>query len=248
VSDQEDQGSGSGSDSEGRADHGTDPDGSGDWGATDRDTDLPAETIEEAERLTRLAREAGASEEREAHRERRAEVVAEYGYTARVREEDTGEVLVLHPAEWIEDGLVRTDRIEELDRAVERPLSGPGDPEEWDAIEAHNRSIVSRVAETAGPVHGANAEAFADFMGNHYARPVESANDPEIEEFLTEYFPRNAWPSAEQKEVVEESIDLLVDLASEDSSREEGDGGSDPEASTTDTTDTDDASDSEGRN
>jgi hypothetical protein len=220
MSDPED--SSSGPDSEESVDQrpnpDSDPDGSGDREATDRATDLPPETIEEAERLTRLAREAGSPDEREAHRERRREVMAEYDYTARVREEDAGEVLVLYPEEWIEEGLVRTNRIEELDRAVERPLSGPGNPEEWDAIEDHNRSAVERVAETEGPVHRANARAFADFMGNHYARPVESASNPEIEEFLTEYFPRNAWPSAEQKAVVEDSIDLLVDIASEDTS------------------------------
>jgi hypothetical protein len=218
-----------GPDSEESADHGTDqgsegtadPDDGESRGATDREADLPSGTIEEAERLTRLAREAGNPDERKDHRERRAEVVADHGYTARVREEDAEEVLVLYPAEWIEEGLLRTDRIDDLDRAVERPLSGPGDPEEWDAIEEHNRSAVERVAETEGPVHGANARAFADFMGNHYARPVESADSPKIEEFLTEYFPRNAWPSAEQKAVVEDSIDLLVDLASEDTSDSE---------------------------
>jgi hypothetical protein len=212
----------------------------------DRKADLPPGAIGEAERLTRLAREAGDPDEREAHRERRAEVAADHGYTARVREEDAGEVLVLYPEEWIEEGLVRTDRIEDLDRAVERPLSGPGDPEEWDAIEEHNRSIVERVAETQGPVHGANARAFADFMGNHYARPVESADSPEIEEFLTEYFPRNAWPNAEQKEVVEDSIELLLGVASDYHGRDEnGSADSDPETSTAADRPTDDASDAE---
>jgi hypothetical protein len=212
MTDSEDSSSGPEPESGSGSDSHTDP---------DREADLPPETIEEAERLTHLAREAGNSDEREAHRERRGKVVADHGYTARVREESTGNVLVLYPGEWIEGGLVRTDRIDDLDRAVERPLSGPGDPEEWDAIEAHNRSAVERVAETEGPVHGANARAFADFMGNHYARLVESAGSSEIEEFLTEYFPRNAWPSAEQKAVVEDSIDLLVDLASEDTSDSE---------------------------
>lgn len=178
-----------------------------------RDVDLPPEIIEEAERLTRLARTATDSGDRVDYRAERERLVAEHGYAARVREEDAREVLVLYPAEWLEDGVIRTDRIADTGRAVERPLSGPDDPENWDAVDAHNREVAARVADRHGPVHGANARAFADFMGNHYARRIESANDPEIAEFLTEYFPRNAWPTAEQRAAVETSIDLLFDTA-----------------------------------
>jgi hypothetical protein len=74
-------------------------------------------------------------------------------------------------------------------------------------VEAHNASVVDAVAERAGPVHAANARAFADFMGNHYARRVETATPAELREFLTEYYPRNAWPSDEQRDVVVQSLE-----------------------------------------
>jgi len=64
-----------------------------------------------------------------------------------------------------------------------------------------------------GDVHGDNARAFAEFMSNHYAKPAESATAGELEEFLAEYYPRNAWPSAEQKAVVESSLRHVFDAA-----------------------------------
>ena len=208
----------------------------------DATADLPAGAIEEAERLTRLARDAVDPDERAAYRERRAEAVAEHGYAVRVREEDAHAVLVCYPADWLDEGIIRTDRIDDLDRAVERPLSGPGNPDDWDEINAYNRSIAARVADRHGSAHGANAGAFADFMGNHYARPVDSASAAEIDDFLAEYFPRNAWPTAEQEAVVETSIDLLFDVASDDDAGDVTDG------STTDDTATDDATGGEAGN
>ena len=111
----------------------------------------------------------------------------------------------------MEDGTVRLDRIEDRSRAVEIPLGGVGDEEEWDAVEADNREVVERIEERAGSVHAANARAFADFMGNHYVRRVGSAEDREVRDFLEEYFPRNAWPSDEQRAVVEESLRLVFE-------------------------------------
>jgi len=179
------------------------------------DEELPRETVERAERLTRLARDAVDDAEAEAYREERSELLDDHEFRARVREEDPGETLVLHPDEWLEDGLIRTERIEDTDRAVEVSLSGPGDPDEWESVEEHNRDIAARVREVHGDVHGDNAAAFADFMGNHYARPVESATTDEVSEFLSEYFPRNAWPTEKQRETVEESIDLVFEVADE---------------------------------
>ncbi|MFC7081035.1 DUF7108 family protein [Halorussus caseinilyticus] len=177
--------------------------------------ELPDATVERAERLTRLARDAVDDAEADAYREERAELLADHDFTARVREEDTGSTLVLHPDEWVEDGTIRTDRIEDTDRAVEVSLSGPGNPDEWEEVEDHNRELTQRVREAHGDVHGDNADAFADFMGNHYARPMESATSGEVEEFLAEYFPRNAWPTEKQRTVVEESIDLVFEVADE---------------------------------
>lgn len=177
--------------------------------------ELPPELVDRAERLTRLARDAVDDAEADAYREERASLLADHDFTARVREDDPGATLVLHPDEWTEDGTIRTDRIEDVDRAVEVSLSGPGDPDEWESVDEHNRDVAARVREARGEVHGDNAEAFADFMGNHYARPVESATDDEVEEFLTEYFPRNAWPSEAQRAVVEDSLDLVFEIADE---------------------------------
>ncbi|WP_166035542.1 DUF7108 family protein [Halorussus pelagicus] len=179
------------------------------------DGELPRETVERAERLTRLARDAVDDAEAEAYREERSELLDDHEFRARVREEDPGETLVLHPDEWLEDGLIRTERIEDTDRAVEISLSGPGDPDEWESVEQHNRDIAARVREVHGDVHGDNAAAFADFMGNHYARPVESATSDELSEFFSEYFPRNAWPTEKQRKTVQESIDLVFEVADE---------------------------------
>jgi hypothetical protein len=144
------------------------------------------------------------------HRERRAELLAEHGYTARVREDTDRDVLVLYPTEWTdEDGLVDVTVVEDVDRGFEVPLSGPGDDADWAAVEAHNRAAAELVAAEHGAVHGENAHAFADFMGNHYAKPVERATYGEVEEFLYDYFPRNAWPTDEQRAVVAESVELV---------------------------------------
>ena len=178
---------------------------------TDATNELPASVVEDAERLTRLARRAVVDEEAEAYRADRDERLAEYGFRTRVREEERRDVLVLYPAEWMEDGTVRLDRIEDRSRAVEIPLGGVGEEDEWETVEAHNAELVERITESFGPVHAANARAFADFMGNHYVRRMESAGEREVRDFLSEYFPRNAWPSDEQRAVVEESLRLVFE-------------------------------------
>ena len=175
-------------------------------------SDLPEETIDEAERLTRLARNAVDESEQAAYRERRANLLASHEFTGRVREDGGNDTLVLHPEAWLDtDGVVRTDRIEDLSRAVEIPLEGAGDPDDWAALDAQNRELVAAVRSEHGDVHGDNVEALADFMGNHYARPIDSVSRDELAEFLSEYFVRNAWPSDEQRAVIDESIELLFE-------------------------------------
>ncbi|QSG07721.1 Uncharacterized protein HSR122_0310 [Halapricum desulfuricans] len=179
-----------------------------------RMTDLPEEAIEEAERLTRLARRASGEEAR-AYRRNREETLAEYGYTARVREAD--DTLVCHPEEWLdEEGLVRTERIEDLERGVERSLSGPGEPEDWEAVASHNAEIAERVEDEHGETHGATARALAEFASNHYAKPIESLTEAELAEFREEYFPRNAWPSDDQRERLSLSIEYTIEAATTD--------------------------------
>ncbi|MFB6156404.1 MAG: rnhA operon protein [Haloferacaceae archaeon] len=174
------------------------------------DAELPTETVDEVERLTRLARRAADPNERAAYEERRTDLLADHGFEARIREAD--DTLVCYPTGWLDDeGTVRLDRVEDTDRAVEIVLSGPGDPEEWEAVAADNAALVEAVAEEAGEVHAANARAFADFMDNHYAKRIGRATPEEVEEFLTDYYPRNAWPTDRQRELVEESLQLLFE-------------------------------------
>jgi len=179
----------------------------------DESPDLSAEVVSEAERLTRLARQAVDPAAAAAYRERRDELVAEQGFTPRVREDDPGETLVLYPAEWVEDGTVRPDRVENTDRAAEVSLSGPGDPERWERVDEHNRELVAAVRDAHGDVHGDNAVALADFASNHYAKAVESLTAAELREFVEEYYPRNVWVPDERRAVVAESIRLVYEAA-----------------------------------
>jgi len=175
----------------------------------------PEEIVDEAERLTRLAREAVDDAEAAAYRENRDGLLAEYDYTARVREDETRDVLVVHPAEWVEDGTVYPSRIDDVDRGIEIPLSGPGEADDWAEIDAHNRDLVEAVRDEHGEVHGENAQALADFAGNHYAKPVDTLTKAELTEFLTDYFRRNAWPTDEQRTVVEKSVKVTFEAADE---------------------------------
>ncbi len=183
--------------------------------ATDESETLPDPVVEEAERLTRLAREVVDDAEAAVYREERADLLADHDYTARIREEDR-DTLVLYPEEWVEDGTVYPDQIDDIDRGIERPLEGPGAAEEWEPVEEHNRTLAEAVASEHGTPHGENAHALADFASNHYAKPIDDLTREEREEFLTEYFPRNAFPSDDQKAVVEESVRLTLTAADAD--------------------------------
>lgn len=181
--------------------------------ATDDDTGLPAEAVDEAERITRLARAASDPNEVAAHRERRDDLLADHGYVARVRSADGDDTLVLHPSNWLDgDGTVRVDRVD-VAEAVEVPLSESGDASRWEETEAHNRTVAEQVAADHGRVHGRNVHALADFLGNHHAKRIEDATPGDLREFLEEYYPRNAWPSDEQRAVVEESVALARETA-----------------------------------
>ena len=179
--------------------------------------ELPAGVVDEAERLTRLTRTTPDESEAQAHAQRRADLLEDHDFTARIRDDDGDDVLVLHPEEWHDeaDGVIRTDRIDDLSRAVEIPLEGAGDPDDWDVVDTHNRELVEQVRAGHGDVHGDNATALADFAGNHYAKRIEAVTDAELSEFRTEYFVRNSWPSDEQRAVIDESIRLVYETAEE---------------------------------
>lgn len=179
----------------------------------ERVPDIPADVVEEAERLTRHARQAAEEAAVEAYRKQRSDLVSDYEYTPRIRDED--DTLVLYPDEWVEDGTVQFDRIEDTERAVEVSLSGPGESDRFEAVAEHNDAVVDRVTEEYGSDHASNARAFADFMNNYYVREVESASPDEREEFLEDYYPRNAWPSQRQQAIVEETLDLIDECATD---------------------------------
>lgn len=168
--------------------------------------EIPDDVVDEVERLTRLARDAIDDAEARAYREERDAKLAEYGFTARVREDDTRDILVCYPDEWIEDGNVHPDRIEDVDRGIERPLSGPGEDADWETVADHNDAIVEQVAEEDGEPHAETARALADFASNHYKKPIEELTRSELEEFRDDYFERNAWPSDEQRAHLEASV------------------------------------------
>jgi len=173
--------------------------------------DVPVDVVDEAERLTRLAREATDPDAASHYRERRDELVTNYEYTPRLREDD--DTLVLYPEEWMESGTVRMDRIEETDRAVEVSLSGPGEAGRYREVAAYNDAVAEAVADRADDAHVATARTFAAFMSNHYVRPVDDATPAIREEFREEFLPRNGWPTDEQLAVVTESLDRIESVA-----------------------------------
>lgn len=176
--------------------------------------ELPDETVEAAERLTRLARRASDDAEAAAYRQRRDDALAEHGYTARIRTDGVDdETLVCHPEDWAEDGTVHPDRVDDVDRGIEVPLDGPGEPEAFDELYDHNHEIAERVRERHGHLHGENAAAFAEFVSNHYAKPIESVTPTELEVFRTDYYPRNVWPEDGQAELLDRSLEYVFETA-----------------------------------
>lgn len=176
-------------------------------GSETESTSLPQPVIDEAERLTRLCINAIVDAEATAYRDERQSLLDEYGYAARVRDAD--DTLVLYPQSWLVDGIAQVDQIDDTDQAIEISLSGPATGADWEDVETTNQAIIDTVREEHGRIHAKNIRAFADFMGNHYLKPVTDATRDERREFLDDYYTRNAWPSEEQAAVVSESIRLL---------------------------------------
>lgn len=181
------------------------------------DDGLPRDIVDEVERLTRLERSAVDETEVEAYEDRRDDLLDEHDFTARIRDDDGDDVLVCHPAAWHdeENGVIRTERIDDIDRAVEIPLEGTANPDDWAAVDERNRDLVAAVREAHGDVHGDTAALLADFASNHYAKPMESLTSDELAEFGTDYVVRNAWPSAKQEGVIADSIELVFETAGE---------------------------------
>lgn len=176
---------------------------------------LPADVRDTVAEFARKERAAERPERAHQLAERREQLVAEYGYTSRIREDDTGATLVCYPRDWVSDGTVEPAAVDDLSAAVEIPLAGAGDPDDWAAVAERNRAVAERVEREHGPAHGANARAFAAFMSNHRAREIGTATDDDVEEFRTEYYVRNVWPSETERAVVDESIELALSAAAD---------------------------------
>jgi len=176
------------------------------------DQELPERVVSEVERLTRLAREAVDDAEREAYLTERAAILEEENFRARVRE-DNRPVLVCYPAEWVEDGTVDVEHVEDTDRAIERPLDGETTGADWATVHERNEAIAERVAAEHGPDHGENVRIFGAYMSNHHEKSLTDATESEVRQFLTDFYPRNAWPTDHQKEIVEASIRRAFDCA-----------------------------------
>lgn len=180
--------------------------------------DIPEPLIERARRLTRRARHVSDETRASRLRQRRDALLDRVGYAARVRESDRSDgddVLVLHPDEWLEDGTAVIDRIADLDRAVERPLTGEHPDEPWVAVDRANRDIVEAVRSAHGSMHAANVEALADFMGNHRCKRIEDATPADLDRFRSEYYVRNAWPSDRERAAIDESLDIVREILSD---------------------------------
>lgn len=142
-------------------------------------------------------------------RKRRAELARQFGFRVRVRRDEAARIVVLYPREWVEGGTVVIDRIDDIDRAIEIPLFTGQSDAKWEQIEQFNRRVVERVKDQYGGVHGENAATFADFVGNHLAKRISEVTQSEIDEFRSEYFVRNAWPSDRQEQEIERSLELI---------------------------------------
>lgn len=176
---------------------------------------LPNNVLTAVSALARKERDADDEQRAQRFHQRRDTLLAEHGYSSRIREDDAGVTLVCYPRAWVSGGAVDRDRIDDLEAAVEVPIEGAGDPDDWDEIAAANRDIAEAVAAEHGPVHGANARAFAAFMSNHRARNVATATDQDRTEFREEYYVRNVWPTADERAVVDRSLELVQEIAQE---------------------------------
>jgi hypothetical protein len=159
--------------------------------------------VEEAARLTRVAVSGD-----DGARERRDAVAEERGYRAWEREDGT---LVLHPKEWLDDGVIDMDAFE-ADEAYEVPLEGEG----YEEARGANDSLLEGFEAGASEQDVFNARAFAEFCENHHATAVENVSERHVREFLEEYYVRNVWAPEEAEERVEESLRTLLREAGRD--------------------------------
>lgn len=147
----------------------------------------------------------------EIRRERDA-IAERHGYGVRLRDAD--DVLVCYPLDWLDDGTVDLDSVEDLDRAVEVSLGG-GSDDVADVRDA-NDAVVEPVLEEADDAVGYDAAAFAEYCENHHRARLGEVSRTQVERFLEEYYPRNVWPPDGAEDRVEEALRRVLDRAGRD--------------------------------
>jgi len=188
--------------------------GSADTNSTDNAADdaepLPDAVVDDAERLTRLARQAADESERKAYRADRDETLAAHDYTARVRDED--DTLVLYPDEWLDGDTVELDRIDDTDRAVEIPL--------WAAATTRGpllRPTTPRLSRLSARLTGRFTRPTPGRLRISWATiTVDESRLRRLtisSEFREEYYPRNVWADADQQAAVDASLEYLFAVA-----------------------------------
>ncbi|MFB6114034.1 MAG: rnhA operon protein [Halodesulfurarchaeum sp.] len=177
-------------------------------------THLPDDVRDAALELTRTARRVEDADRQMRLLARRDRLLDDHGFLAHLRDGPKRTVLVCYPTSWQdEEGVVDPDRVDDPDQAVELPLYGRETGEDYTDAEEYNRELVRTVEEQYGSPHAETAAAFADFMSNHHATRIDEATAAHVEEFETDYFPRNAWPSEEQRRALQESLEYVFDVA-----------------------------------
>lgn len=169
-------------------------------------TELDESTIERARQLTKRARAISDEDAAQRIRAVRDRLLDRWEYRAREREDDTGVYLILYPTAWLGDGGIDVDAIEDIDRAEEVPLERGDKERTWESIHSNNMSVATAIERKYGPVHGKTARDFGTYLSNHHLLRIEEATANEFEDFRTEYFPRNCWPSEEQAALLERSL------------------------------------------
>lgn len=167
---------------------------------TENDSGRP-DWVDEAVRLTRI----GMSGNDEA-REKRNRIAEQNGYVP--RERDDG-VLVLHPEDWIEDGVVDLDAFD-ADDAYEIPLDGRGFEEAREANDAVVEEFATGTETDEADVF--NARSFCEFCENHHSVAIENATAEQVDEFINEYYVRNVWASQEAERRLESSLEKLFEF------------------------------------
>lgn len=179
---------------------------------------MPAEFAEDAvERIRELTRHIRKADGRETIRDlnrRRERLLTAMGAHLHVRD-DAPPVLVLSPDDWVDDGTVHPDRIDDRSRACEVPLDPEAEPATWEAVMEANMAVAEAVERRHGPDHGANAEALAAYLSNHHLRRIDAATEAELRTFLTEYYPRNVWPTSHQAAIVRASVERAREVAAD---------------------------------